>query len=100
MNEGKILLIYCFNLVVGLVLLTSCSYFVSWDDLSKKYLNRPVFEFETWQNPDEVKNLPNGNKEYKYNLKKLDPTCIHYWIVSPQGIVVDYHYEGRCRPIG
>ena len=80
--------------------MASCSYFVSWDDMSQKYINRPVLEFKTWQNPDEVRALPNGNKEYKYHLKKLDPSCIHYWIVNPDGLIVDYRYEGRCRPIG
>jgi hypothetical protein len=82
------------------VFLAGCSYFVSWDEVSQKYINRPVLEFETWQNPDEVRTLPNGRREYKYHLKKLDPSCIHYWIVNPEGIIVDYRYEGRCRPIG
>lgn len=86
-----------------LVLLTGCSYFVSWDDISKNYIGHPLSEyeeFETWQKPDEIKTLPNGNKEYKYHLKKLDPSCVHYWVVDPQGIITDYHYDGRCRPIG
>lgn len=84
----------------SMLLLAGCSYFVSWDDVSKKYINRPVFEFETWQNPDEIKTLPDGQQEYKYWLKKLDPSCIHYWIVDAEGIITDYRYEGRCRPIG
>jgi len=55
---------------------------------------------KTWGQPDRIDALGDGNKEYKYHLKKLDPSCVHYWIVDPQGIIVDYRYEGRCRPIG
>ena len=85
------------------VLLAGCSYFVSWDDLSLNYIGQPISKdenFESWKTPDEVRTLPGGKKEYKYHLKKLDPSCIHYWIVNPQGIIVNYRYEGRCRPIG
>lgn len=83
------------------ILLTSCSYFVSWDEKSQMLIERPI-EVYTRLNgqPDEIKELSNGNKEYKYWLKELDPSCIHYWIVNPEGIIVDYRYEGRCRPIG
>lgn len=83
------------------ILLSSCSYFVSWDESSQMLIDQPI-EVYTRLNgqPDEIKELSNGNKEYKYWLKKLNPSCIHYWIVNPEGIIVDYRYEGRCRPIG
>ena len=89
-------------LVVAVTLsVSACSYFVSWDDKSQMLIGRPV-EVYTRVNgpPDGIKELPNGNKEYKYWLKKLDPSCVHYWIVDPQGVITGYHYEGRCRPIG
>ena len=82
---------------------SACSYFVSWNDISEPLIGHPfqeITEFESWRQPDEVKTLPNGDKEYKYHLKKIDPSCIHYWVVDPQGIIRGYHYEGRCRPIG
>ncbi len=83
------------------VFMSACSYFVSWDESVKGGLGRSMVDLQrTWGEPDEIRELPNGNKEYKYWLKKLDPSCVHYWIVDPQGIVVDYHYEGRCQPIG
>ena len=93
----------CVTVLAVALSVVACSYFVSWNDISEPLIGHPFSEitkFESWQHPDEVRTLLNGNKEYKYWLKKLDPTCIHYWIVDPQGIVVDYHYEGRCQPIG
>lgn len=91
--------LYIFGLI--LILPIGCSYFVSWDEKSERSLGRPIHNYIRLNgSPDSINPLPNGNKEYKYHLKKLDPTCIHYWIVNPQGIIVDYRYEGRCRPIG
>ena len=87
--------------VVALLCLSACSYFVSWDDTSRPVLGHEIKEVtDLWGNADSVSELPNGTKEYMYHLKKLDPSCIHYWIVSDKGIVIDYRYSGRCRPIG
>ncbi len=84
-----------------LFLLTGCSYFVSWDDSVIGGVGRPIEEMiELDGLPNAVIDLPDGNKEYKYHFKKIDSSCIHYWIVNPQGIIVNYRYEGRCRPIG
>ncbi len=89
---------YVFGLVF--ILLTGCSYFVSWDQSVEGGIGRSIIDIQkTWQLPDKIRVLPNGNKEYKYHLKKLDPSCIHYWIVNPQGIIVDYHYKGRCEAV-
>jgi hypothetical protein len=91
---------FCIS-VLTLALLAGCSYFVSWDESVSGGIGRPMIDIQkTWGQPDRIDTLGDGNKEYKYHLKKLDPTCIHYWIVNPEGIIVDYHYEGRCRPIG
>lgn len=90
-------------LLVMVAPLGACSYFVSWDDISKPLIGDPfsnITDFDFWRHPDEVKSLPDGQTEYKYHLKKLDPSCIHYWIVDAEGIISDYRYEGRCRPIG
>ena len=89
--------------ILGMVLVfvAGCSYFVTWDESVKGGVGRPVIDIQKiWGKPDAINELSNGGKEYKYHLKKLDPSCVHYWIVDPQGIIVDYHYEGRCRPIG
>lgn len=92
--------IFCiFGLILSL--LAGCSYFVSWDESVSGGIGRPMIDIQkTWGQPDRIDALGDGNKEYKYHLKKLDPSCVHYWIVDPQGIIVDYRYEGRCRPIG
>lgn len=83
------------------VLMVGCSYFVSWDESVSGGVGRPMADVQrTWGDPDRIKKLGDGNTEYQYHLKKLDPSCIHYWIVDPQGVIVDYRYEGRCRPIG
>lgn len=90
-------------LLIVVILCAGCSYFVSWDDVSKPFIGDPhssITKFKSWKNPDEIKTLPDGQKEYKYHLKKLDPSCVHYWIVDKEGIITGYHYTGYCRPIG
>lgn len=90
---------YIFGLALSL--LVGCSYFVSWDDAVRGGVGRSIDSMIKLDGlPNAIIPLSNGNKEYKYHFKKLDPSCIHYWIVDPQGIIVDYRYEGRCRPIG
>ena len=84
-----------------MTLITACTYFVSWDDYGKSWIGHRIDEVVKLEGPpDAITPLGNGGKEYKYHLKKIDPTCIHYWIIDPQGIIRGYHYKGRCRPIG
>ena len=88
-------------IAIIIVVLAGCAYFVSWDESVSGGVGRPIADIKkTWGAPDEIRDLTNGDKEYKYWLKKLDPSCVHYWIVGPDGIINGYHYEGRCRPIG
>ena len=90
-------------LSIVVILFAGCSYFVSWDDVSKPFIGDlflSITKFKSWKNPDEIKALPDGQKEYKYHLKELDPSCIHYWIVDKEGIIMGYRYTGYCRPIG
>ena len=92
----------CKNLLfLFIILLSGCSYFVSWDESVQGGVGRPVENIKKiWGNPGEITSLPNGQKEYKYHLKKLDPSCVHYWIVNEEGIITGYRYTGYCRPIG
>jgi len=91
----------CVTVLAATLFVSACSYFVSWDDSVKGGVGRSIVDIQRiWGVPDEIRELPNGDKEYKYWLKKLDPSCIHYWIVDPQGIIRNYRYAGRCRPIG
>ncbi len=50
--------------------------------------------------PDHVRDLGNGMKEYEYSYYSIDPSCVHYWMVDKNGIIIGYRYEGKCRPIG
>jgi len=87
--------------VVTLFILAGCAYFVSWEESVSGGVGRPIVDIQkTWGAPDEIRDLGNGDKEYKYWLKKLDKSCIHYWIVGSDEIIKGYSYEGRCRPIG
>jgi len=89
------------SLLMILVLFSGCSYFVSWNKKSKALIGEPIKLYSDLNgSPDEIKLLPDGQKEYKYHLKKLDPSCIHYWIVSQEGIITGYRYTGYCRPVG
>ena len=92
----------CRNLLfLFIILLSGCFYFVSWDESVQGGVGRPMENIKKiWGNPDEITSLPDGQKEYKYHLKKLDPSCFHYWIVNEEGIITGYRYTGYCRPIG
>lgn len=87
--------------LVLLAFLSACSYFVSWDESVKGGVGRSISDIkETWGDPDDIIALPNGYKEYKYNLESLDPSCVHYWIVNHRGTIMGYRYKGYCRPVG
>ena len=89
------------SILMASVVVSACSYFVSWEDSVKGGVGRSIDSIvELDGPPTAVITLPGGKKEYKYHFKKIDPTCIHYWIVNPQGVITGYRYEGRCRPIG
>lgn len=82
-------------------LLCSCAYFVSWGDVNKNSIGHPLSEItENWDPPEKVTPLPGGGSEYMYRLKKLDPSCVHWWETDAQGIITGFRYEGYCRPIG
>lgn len=88
-------------LVLTLSAVVSCSYFVSWDTASASWIGRPVSEFIVLNGkPVNVQKSAQGFEEYKFELRKLDPSCIHYWMVNEVGVIISYRYEGRCRVIG
>jgi len=90
--------IYIFVVVI---LFAGCSYLSSWDDKSKVLIGEPITLYTNLNGqPDEIIERSDGQKEYKYHLKKLDPSCVHYWIVNQEGIITGYRYTGYCRPIG
>lgn len=81
--------------ITVLLSLSSCSYFVSWDDVSRDWVGAPIARLvSVWGDPDEVI----AGREYKYALKRVDPSCVHYWIVDEHGTIVGYRYTGRCEP--
>ena len=86
------------GLLMILVLFSGCSYFVSWEDISDPVVGRSMEDIKKiWDEPDEIIPLHSGEKEYRY---KIDRSCTHYWIVSPEGIIIGYRYTGYCRPVG
>ena len=88
-------------LVLAIAILFGCSYFVSWDDLGNSWVGHPIEEIiDLWGKPDQVITTGNGQREYKYHRRQVDPSCVHYWIVNSQDVITGFHYEGRCRPIG
>jgi len=89
------------NAVLVSLLLAGCAYFVSWDDVSRPNIGRPVEEIiALWKHPYEVRQIDATTREYRYDLRRLDPSCVHYWLVDEHGIIIGYHYKGYCRPIG
>ena len=81
-------------------LLGGCRLFFSWDDASKTWVGEPISRFEQQEGPpDRVSKNDDGTTTYKYHLEGIDPSCVQYWVVNTQGIIVDYRYEGHCGPI-
>lgn len=81
--------------------LAGCAYFVSWEESNRGAIGHPVEEIaKLWGPPDQKWTREDGKTIHKYHLKKLDPSCIHYWVVDEQGIITDFYYDGYCRPIG
>jgi hypothetical protein len=89
-------------MAVALSALTSaCSYFVSWKDVSQSWVGRPVSEFIKLNGqPSTIAEAAGGEFEYRFDLKRLDASCVHWWLVDKGGTIVGYRYQGYCRPIG
>ena len=92
---------FIFAFVLIPLAVTGCSYFVSWDESVRGGVGRPFEDIKkTWGEPDSAKTIDSNSTEYMYHLKKLDPSCFHWWQVDKNGIIEGYRYKGRCRPIG
>ena len=89
-------------LIWACILISSaCSYFVSWDEANRPSVGDPIDEIiKVWGEPSKIWTRDDGMTIYEYDLKKLDPSCIHYWVVRKDKIIVDFYYTGYCRPIG
>lgn len=99
MTYGRTPILVCFMSIIPII--NSCSYFVSWDDAVSGGIGRHIESIIKLDGPPtSIKELENGSKEYKYHFKKIDETCLHYWVVDKNGTITGYHYTGRCRPIG
>lgn len=85
----------------SLIIFGGCSYFVSWDQANRSSIGQPIDRIINLSGkPDDVWKREDGMTIYKYHLKKVDPSCVHYWIVNDQKLIVDFYYEGACHPIG
>ena len=86
--------------IIFLVLIASCAYFVSWDDLMESWVGRDISDIlQLWGEPDSINEHGGGKKAYEYR-GRADSSCIYAWIADGDGIIVDFYYEGYCRPIG
>lgn len=89
-----------FALLCLTILIAGCSYFVSWEDASRPWIGESISRYIDFHGqPTAVRELGGDVKEYKFALPKVDPRCVHYWIVNQVGVIVDFRYEGRCRVI-
>jgi hypothetical protein len=85
----------------AVVVLSGCALFTSWDDLARGWTGKNISRITAlWGEPDRITKLDDGIREYEYHLKKLDPSCFHYWLVNSEGVITGYRYKGYCRPIG
>jgi hypothetical protein len=87
--------------LTGSLLAAGCAYFVSWHDLSKSWVGHPIARFVSVNGePSSITPLADGDEEYRFDLRKLDPSCVHWWKVDKEGTIVGYRFQGRCRPVG
>lgn len=81
--------------------LVGCAYFVSWEDANRNVVGHPITLItESEGPPDQITPFGDGGYEYMYHLKKLDPSCYHWWQVDSSGIITGFRHKGYCRPIG
>lgn len=87
--------------LMALASLIGCAFLNTWDDVMGSWVGAPITRIENlWGPPDKTQTRADGNTIYKYHLEDLDPTCVHYWVVNPEGTIVDFYYKGYCRPVG
>lgn len=86
---------------VAPMFIAACSLFTSWSDVMNTWVGDPIERITSlWGPPARVWTREDGMTIYRYDLKKLDPSCVHYWVVNDQKLIVNFYYEGYCRPIG
>jgi hypothetical protein len=90
---------YVAALFVGVMV--GCSYFVSWDHANKGAIGHSIDEIIKVEGyPNQTWTRDDGMTIYKYDLWRLDPSCVQYWIVDAGKLIVGSYHEGHCRPIG
>ncbi len=88
------------TVIISTLVISGCIYFTSWDELGQGWVGRDISEITNlWGEPDTV-TKENRHDIYRYHLKDLDPSCIHFWIVDKNGVIKGFRYEGYCSPIG
>lgn len=87
--------------VVGcMAILCGCALFTSWDDVTNTWIGSPIARLQAAHgSPSKVTPLPDGQSEYRYDLKKLDPSCVQYWVINAEGIIVGQRHTGYCSPV-
>lgn len=90
----------CAGMLALVLVVQGCYLFVSRNDLMRSWIGTPVEEITSlWGQPNRVETRGDGMTVYIYDRKKLDPSCVLYWIVNKEKVVVDVYYEGHCgRP--
>ena len=65
------------------------------------WIGHPISEIEELWGPATRKTKKNdGTIEYRFDRPKIDPSCVHYWLVDSRGTIIGMRYEGLCHPIG
>lgn len=81
--------------------LTSCVWFVTWEDLSESWMGGRIGDFIKGNGkPTSVSKNSDGTSSYRFDFPENGPKCIHYWTVKPNGIIVGARNTGSCYPIG
>ena len=77
------------------IFLAGCAYFRSWDDSSRLWIGDAIAKYVAIQGPPtSITEIDNDVTEYKFALTRVDPKCVHYWLVNKAGVIVSYRFEG------
>lgn len=84
-------------LLLFVLLMVGCA---SWDDVMDGWIGKPFARIQRlWGEPDRAWKRTDGKMVYMYYVEDIDHSCVHYWVVNSEEVIVDSRHKGFCYPI-
>lgn len=72
----------------------------NWQDVAVSWYHQPIgVTVAAWGPPDRIWTRSDGLRAYKYDLDRVAPDCVHYWLVDDRGLIVNWYYKGGCKAV-